>query len=383
MDHTGLRVFISLVRAVWRLDARFDFRVSNDAEGCTDAANTQKLTTPRPGHVTARVQMTLLGERQSLQIDCPICGGGTSLMGRVFDDRYGYPGSFPLLRCGHCGHSYLECEFTPAQLSDLYTNYYPRKTFDIGQFKAHTEMGPFKKWFNGLNSSVFRRVPKNVRVLDVGCGYGQSLAYHAERGCDVYGVEVDENIRRVADKFGYKVHVGLFDDSVYETGFFEYVTMDQVIEHVTDPLSTLTGVARILKRGGTAVLSTPNAAGWGARIFGRRWINWHAPYHLQLFSRRSLRIAAEQAGLKVAEIKTTTNSEWLFYQWLHLITYPKPGEPSLFWSLNLNRNGMTLMQGLSVRFVQLMHRLKINHVLTRIFDTLGLGDNYVFVLKKQ
>jgi SAM-dependent methyltransferase len=157
--------------------------------------------------------------------------------------------------------------------------------------------------------------------------------------------------------------------------------MDQVIEHVTDPLSTLRGVARILKPGGTAIFSTPNAGGWGAKIFGRRWINWHAPYHVQFFSRRSMQLAADQAGLVMVEVKTVTNSEWLYYQWIHLTTYPKLGEPSSFWSPNHQER--TLLQNRILRVLELMHRYKINHLLTRFFDSLGLGDNFVFVLKKQ
>lgn len=297
-----------------------------------------------------------------------------------YDDRYGYPGMFELMRCSNCCHAFLNCNLTPSQLGELYTEYYPRKAFDLAQFKPHAEKGGLGAWFNGLNSSAFRKVPKSVRVLDVGCGFGQSLGYHTARGCDVYGVEADENIRRVADKFGYKVHVGLFDDSIYEPDFFDYVTMDQVIEHVTDPILTLRGVARILKPGGTAILSTPNASGWGAKFFGRRWINWHAPYHMQFFSRRSMQFAAEQSGLVVAEVKTITNSEWLAYQWIHLVMYPKPGEPSHFWSPN--HHGRTLLQWRTQRVLELMHKIKINHLLTRFFDSLGLGDNYVFVLKK-
>jgi 2-polyprenyl-3-methyl-5-hydroxy-6-metoxy-1,4-benzoquinol methylase len=269
---------------------------------------------------------------------------------------------------------------TPNELGALYTNYYPRKTFDLSSFKPYEAANELRAWFDGLNSSAFRKVPKNVRVLDVGCGFGESLGYHEARGCDVYGVEADENIQRVAEKFGYKVHVGLFDDKIYETVFFDYVTMDQVIEHVTDPLSTLRGVARILKPGGMAILSTPNAGGWGAKIFGRRWINWHAPYHVQFFSRRSLRLAAKQAGLVLVEIKTVTNSEWLYYQWIHLATYPKPGEPSSFWLPN--HDGMTLLQKQILKVLGLIHRYKVNHILTRLFDSLGLGDNFVFVLKK-
>jgi hypothetical protein len=93
------------------------------------------------------------------------------------------------------------------------------------------------------------------------------------------------------------------------------------------------------------------------------------------------RLAAEQAGLVVTEVKTITNSEWLYYQWIHLTTYPKPGEPSSFWSPNHQER--TLLQNRILRVLGLMHRYKINHLLTRFFDSLGLGDNFVFVLKKQ
>ncbi|MCM3901720.1 MAG: class I SAM-dependent methyltransferase [Pyrinomonadaceae bacterium] len=265
-------------------------------------------------------------------------------------------------------------------LRDLYSNYYPRATFDLEWYQPHEEKFGLKAWLAGEKSSAFHWVPRNVRVLDIGCGFGASLGYHTARGCDVYGVEADENIRRVAEKFGYKVYVGPFDDSKYEAEFFDYVTMDQVIEHVTDPLSTLRGVARILKSGGTAILSTPNAGGWGAKFFGRHWINWHAPYHMQFFSRRSMQLSAEQAGLVVAEAKMITNSDWLRCQWIHLVSYPKLGEPSRFWLPNHDGMRMTFLQR---RFIRAMHEMKINHLLTRVFDSVGLGDNYVFALKKQ
>lgn len=315
-------------------------------------------------------------------MNCPNCKEPQPyFLMQAHDDRYGYPGAFALLQCQRCGHKYLDCDLSSAQLTELYTNYYPRKSLDIANYKPHMERDGFSAWLNGLSSSAFRWVPKNVRVLDVGCGFGQSLGYHTARGCDVYGVEADENIRRVIEKFGFKVHVGLFDEKVYEPGFFDYVTMDQVIEHVTDPITTLRGVARILKPSGTAVFSTPNARGWGARVFGTRWINWHTPYHLQFFTRESMRQAADQAGLVLMEVKTVTNSEWLLYQWIHLVTYPKPGKPSWFWSPD--KSGARTHQKILVKFLSLLHRTKINHWVTRLFDSLSLGDNFVFILKKQ
>ena len=315
-------------------------------------------------------------------MSCPICKQEkVRVVMQSFDDRYGYPGMYELMRCSNCGHIFLNCSLTPSQLGELYTNYYPRKAFDLAQFQPHAEESGLGAWFNGLDSSAFRRVPKNVRILDVGCGFGQSLGYHTARGCEVYGVEADENIRRVANKFGFKVQVGLFDDSLYEAKFFDYVTMDQVIEHVSDPVATLRGIARILKSGGTAILSTPNANGWGAKLFGRRWINWHTPYHMQFFSRHSIQLAAEQAGLVVTDIKTITNSEWLLYQWIHLATYPNPGEASLFWMHN--RQGMTSLQKRILSALEFIHSCRLNHLLTRLFDSLGLGDNYVIALKRQ
>jgi len=315
------------------------------------------------------------------EMNCPICKEPQPHVPmRSYDDRYGYPGQFALQQCQRCGHKFLDCDLSSVQLTELYTNYYPRKSLDVENYTPHTEQDGFSAWFNGLGSSAFRWVPKNVRVLDVGCGFGESLGFHAARGCDVYGVEADENISRVVEKFGFKVHVGLFDDKVYEQNFFDFVTMDQVIEHVTDPLVTLRGVARILKPGGTAVLSTPNAGGWGARFFGRRWINWHTPYHLQFFTRKSMRQAAEQAGLELTEVRTVTSSEWLLYQWIHLVTYPRQGEPSWFWSPD--KSGQMFHQKVLVRFLSLVHKTKIDHWITRLFDGLSIGDNFVFVLKK-
>lgn len=313
-------------------------------------------------------------------INCPICNSSSlATIGDRYDDRYGYPGVFTLSKCTACGHIFLQGEFSPELLRDLYSNYYPRSTFDLEVHKPYQVTTGLTAWLEGDNSLPYRWVPRNVRVLDIGCGFGESLAYHRARGCDVYGVEADENIRRVAEKFGYNVHVGLFDPQVYQADFFDYVTMGQVIEHVTDPVQILQGITRVLKPGGVAILSTPNANGWGTRVFGRYWINWHAPYHLQFFSLRSMQEAAEHAGLILEKATTITKSPWLHYQWLHLISCPSEGVPSVFWA---SGGKWSFMQRVMRKGIQIVHRCKINHVITRVFDAAGKGDNWLFFLRK-
>ena len=311
---------------------------------------------------------------------CLVCGNAVRHYKTLFDDRYGYPGLFQLTRCDHCGHMALQSTFPPGSLTRLYTDYYPRSSFRLDDFHSHKEVRGFWSWLNGERCCAYAWVPEKVRVIDIGCGFGETLGYHKGRGCDVYGVEADENIRRVAERHGFNVHVGLFDPGLYDPDFFDYVTMDQVIEHISDPMETLRGIARVLKPGGLAIMSTPNSSGWGARLFGRYWINWHAPYHLHHFSRKSMAIAAAQAGLALEQTRIITSSEWLFYQWVHLVTFPRMGVPSPFWSPNGKiQDGKRWI----IQILRIVHLTKINHLVTRLFDTLGGGDNFLFFLRKK
>lgn len=311
---------------------------------------------------------------------CPVCSHSSFIKSfDLWDDRYGYPGKFQISICENCGHYCLPDKISPRLIKDLYTNYYPRSSIDLRHYKPYTESCGIKAWLNGDFASAFRWVPEGVKILDIGCGFGETLGYHKSRGCDAYGVEADENILRVAEKFGFKVHVGSFDPSMYEKDCFDYVTMDQVLEHVMSPVETLIGIHRILKPGGHAIFSTPNPNGWGAKAFRRRWMNWHAPYHIQFFSDKSLTMAVERSGLLMEKCLTVTSSEWLYYQWVHLITYPQAGQPSGFWSPKAR---LKISEKIFIKLIYLAHKLKINHLITRLFDLLKLGDNYLVFLRK-
>lgn len=315
---------------------------------------------------------------------CRICNSTKIFLYKdnLYDDRFGYPGRFRLLKCPDCGHKMLEGEFSPGLLSRLYSEYYPRSSFNPEDHKPYKEVRGFQSWFAGDSAFAFRWVPENVRVLDIGCGFGEALGYQKMRGCEVYGVDADENVRRVADKFGYDVRVGLFDPNLFDRSFFDYVTLDQVIEHVTDPLGFMQGVYQVLKPGGYVVLSTPNSNGWGAKCFGRFWINWHVPYHLQFFSYKSMKIVSENAGLFIQKYKIRTSSEWLFYQLQHLVTFPNEGEPSGFWSAKGKSIYKVKIVNKLLFLIRKLHIRKINHLITRLFDGMYIGDNYIFILRK-
>lgn len=159
-------------------------------------------------------------------MNCVICSKTVIMKHDLYDDRYGYPDKFHLLQCPSCKHKFIEHHFSESDLGKLYTNYYPRSKFSIDDYKPLTYINNFKSWFNGERRSAYTYVPQSVKILDIGCGYGESLGYHKARGCEVYGVEADNNIEKIAVKYDYNVKVGLFDASDYQDDYFDYVTMD-------------------------------------------------------------------------------------------------------------------------------------------------------------
>jgi len=311
---------------------------------------------------------------------CPICGGRVQpFLSGLYDDRFGYPGLYSVSGCRACGHRRLQAAFAPDELTRQYSDFYPRSILNLESFKPYSEVRGLRSWFGGERASAYTWVPKDVRVLDIGCGFGETLAYHKARGCDAHGVEADENILRVGERYGLNVIAGLFDPKRYEPESFDYVTLDQVIEHVADPQEFMAGVASILKPGGVVILSTPNSHSANARLMGPKWINWHIPYHLQQFSKKSLRQLARQNGLEVGSIRTLTNSAWLRYQWMHLWTRPDPGEKSAFW--DSERSGKSVRR----RYRRTGHwlwRAGAFQAATRLLDSLGMGDNYLCFLAK-
>ena len=312
---------------------------------------------------------------------CPVCGSTAihpSLTG-LYDDRYGYPGRFDLCACADCGHQFLAAVFPEEKLQQLYTRYYPRSRRSLDDWRPHRELGALRLWLARGRNAVFRWVPRGVKVLDVGCGFGESLGYHRARGCEVWGVETDENILRVAERFAFKVRVGVFRAADFPRDYFDSVTLDQVIEHAADPVTLLRDAAAVLRPGGTVLVSTPNAQSLMARGLGPRWVHWHTPYHLQLFSKRSLTRAAEAAGLRVRWCRNLTSPQWYHFQWLHLLARPAPEVPSAFWTAG---RAWPRRRWLVRKVFSGLHRLGFNQGVSFVFDHLGQGDNLVMALER-
>jgi SAM-dependent methyltransferase len=143
------------------------------------------------------------------------------------------------------------------------------------------------------------RIPRQGRLLDVGCAAGFFLA-EAQAHYEVLGVELSTWSSAYArDRLKLPVATGTLQQAALPADHFDVVTLWDVIEHVPEPVPLLAEAARVLKPGGRLVLTTGD---WGSAYAQARGANWHLmtpPWHLTMFSRATLALAAQRAGLRV------------------------------------------------------------------------------------
>jgi SAM-dependent methyltransferase len=114
------------------------------------------------------------------------------------------------------------------------------------------------------------RLSPGARILDFGCGIGDSVRGLLEQGYDAFGVDVLEYWGRDFDKYWHVAErppaevarrLKLLDLNKYrlpfENGTFDFCFSDQVFEHVFDYATTMSEIVRVLKPGAISVHHFP------------------------------------------------------------------------------------------------------------------------------
>jgi len=124
-------------------------------------------------------------------------------------------------------------------------------------------------------------------------------------GWNVLGIEPDPVSAQLAEGNGINIFNGTLEKAALEEESADQVTMQHVIEHLSDPIAYVKECHRILKKGGRLVIYTPNLYSLGHRIFRESWLHLDPPRHLHLFSPMSLQSALEKSPFKKFRIGTT------------------------------------------------------------------------------
>ena len=153
-------------------------------------------------------------------------------------------------------------------------------------------------------------VPPGSRVLDLGCGNGELLAYLRERrGCSGYGIEIDDaNVlactRRGVNVVQLNLEEGL---AIFEDASFDVVLQLDTLQHLRHTEKMLRETARV---GRVGIVSFPNFAHWRNRLHvatGRMPVTRALPYqwydtpNIRVGTHADFEVLARKDGLTILD----------------------------------------------------------------------------------
>jgi 2-polyprenyl-3-methyl-5-hydroxy-6-metoxy-1,4-benzoquinol methylase len=221
---------------------------------------------------------------------CPVCNATTTVWFELERGR--------IRRCSSrsCGIGFLEQQPDDEELSSLYRQYYYPGHCGEAAFVNSTVLKS-KQHLSALDD---RFGLTSSSVLDYGCGEGVFLGVAREHGVSVAGVEFDDVGRATATARGFHVEKSI--DS-FESGSIDFVYMNDVIEHLRDPVSDLAAIRSRLTANGAIFVVTMNMRGLSPRLRGAKWDVVTNPTHFWFYDERSLAETLRRAGFDRTEVQ--------------------------------------------------------------------------------
>lgn len=154
-----------------------------------------------------------------------------------------------------------------------------------------------------MRTSAGQTAAGQPKVLDIGCATGALLLHLRERGWQTSGVEISPSAEYARVKRNLDVRSLPLEENHFSADSFDLILASHLIEHLNEPAAFTAEARRILRPEGRLLLTTPNIAGFQARLFGSRWRSAIFD-HLYLFSIRTLKALLVKTGFSVEGVYT-------------------------------------------------------------------------------
>jgi len=208
-----------------------------------------------------------------------------------------------LKRCPSCGQLLSACTASRFEAS--------MQEFDVPEGTLPSERDA-KRLHDRVGSNLHQaatllgKPTSELKLLDVGCSSGSLLHVASDLGYRVTGVEPATQAAATAQNAGFEIFNGLLHEANFPDNSFDIITLYEVIEHLTDPLSLVREAHRILKPGGLFLIGTGNVDSWTVTALGPKWeyfsIDSHGG-HISFFTPASIRLMAEKTDFLVEGIQ--------------------------------------------------------------------------------
>lgn len=196
-----------------------------------------------------------------------------------------------IVRCtsDECGLGWLVAQPDDATLEKLYDEFYYPEHGGAGVF-ANSSNAKYEQHYKALDRLVSLR---GKRLLDYGCGAGGFLHIARREGAEAMGIEFDDTGRQIAARDGLTVVKSLAD---VDDATFDFIYMNDVIEHLRNPVAELALLRERLRPGGSIFVVTMNMRSVSARLRRARWHIVTNPTHLWFYDETSLSRTLITAG---------------------------------------------------------------------------------------
>lgn len=268
-----------------------------------------------------------MGDRKFKNIVCPICGSNKSYVRYKADFKTQdfVPSTFlsrkspkkvhyRMVVCSSCDLLYSNPILKDKYINDLYIGAEVPKNNDLSN-------ASYVYYF--YLQRVLRKLSKDSKILDIGCGNGFLLSRLKRLGYkNVFGVEPSREAVKKAEKNIKKgdIKIGLYRKSLYSRNYFDLITFFQVFDHLTDPNKFLRDCFYNLKPGGCVFALMHNTSSLSLGILGEE-----SPIvdvqHIHLFNKKNIRKIFEKNGFKVTQVFTTLSCYSLGY-WIKMGPFP-------------------------------------------------------------
>jgi len=235
------------------------------------------------------------GNEPRRSISCPVCGSTST------QELWNYP-HYTFVRCPGCSLVYQNPQPLPSNLFERYDEEY--FAYEKANEEAYFNLMKLALADIDFENATAGLPEQRKSIVDIGCATGRLLSSLKKSGWRVQGVEVCGPSAEYGIKtYGIPIHIGTLEDAGFPDASFEVAHCSHLIEHLTDPVSFLAEVRRIISAEGLFVLSSPNISGFQAALMGERWRS-AIPDHLFLYSKKTLTQLLESNGFSVIRIKT-------------------------------------------------------------------------------
>ena len=183
------------------------------------------------------------------------------------------------------------------------------KYYDSPNYISHTDGN--KSLFEKLYQAVKNIALKNKlnlinslsenkgKILDIGAGTGDFLAFVKQNGWQTIGVEPSQKAKEIATNKGVEF---VNETSELENQSFDIITMWHVLEHVPDLEKQIQELKRLLKPNGSLIVAVPNFKSFDANHYKEFWAAYDVPIHFWHFSKTAIKLLFEKQNMKLEKV---------------------------------------------------------------------------------